>query len=70
MCWSIEWTEWKIEYDNQVYTNNYNEHVAVMEVNVKWYGEREKRTKRTLSLVGICTHCHKRGNVSSILKKE
>lgn len=45
MRWSMEWTEWKIEYDYQVYTNNYNEHVAVMEVNVKWYGERKENKK-------------------------
>ena len=36
--WSMEWVEWKTEYDNQVYTNNYNEHVAVTEVNMKCYG--------------------------------
>lgn len=35
----------EIECDNQVYTNNYNEHVAVREANIKCYEERRENKK-------------------------
>ena len=50
--WNMEWIKWKIEYDNQVYRNNFNEHVAITEVNVKCYTER-KENKKILSLTFV-----------------
>ena len=58
----MEWIKWKIEYDNQVYRNNFNEHVAITEVNVKCYTERKENKKNPV--LNICRCLQERGNVS------
>lgn len=64
----MDWTEWKIECHSQVYTNNYNEHVAVTEVHIKCYEEKKENKKNPVP--NICRHFHKGDNVSFILKQE
>lgn len=51
-CRRTERAEWNAEYDNQVYTSNYSEHITVTEVSIKCYGVGKENEKNPVLNIG------------------
>lgn len=68
-CWILEWTKWKIGYDNRVSTTNYKEHITITRGTYKMLW-RKKREQKKNPVLNIYRHFHKGRNVRCLLKKK